>query len=332
MTHLVQLDVQTGTLTAEVKEAEFDMVVEKRADPAGDVATITLREAHGANLPPWQPGAHIDVLVPGIGPRQYSLCGDPSDDRRWRIGVLHEPQGSGGSRYLHENLVDGSPIRVRGPRNHFSLLPSEHYLFIAGGIGITPILPMIAEAERAGANWRLIYGGRQLSSMAFVDELAPYGDRVALWPQDEKGLIDLDGLLGSPQADTKVYCCGPGPLLDAVEQRCASWAAGSLHLERFTAKPLKEPARAESFEVELRKTGITLNVPPERSVLEMVEEAGVHVLWSCRVGTCGTCETPVLEGAPEHRDSILDEDEQSANDCMMICVSRCLSDRLVLDL
>jgi ferredoxin-NADP reductase len=332
MTHLEQLDLHSGTLTIELKEAEFDMVVEKREDAAKDVATFTLAELHGAELPQWQPGAHVDLLVPVVGPRQYSLCGDPSDRRHWRVGVLNEPSGRGGSLYLHENLTVESTIRVRGPRNHFRLLPSDKYLFIAGGIGITPILPMVAAADRARANWRMVYGGRHRDSMAFLPELATYGDRVTLWPQDEKGLIDLPGLLGSPRADTKVYCCGPGPLLDAVEQGCTHWLPGSLHLERFVPRPLTKSERAEPFDVELRQSGITLTVPPERSILDLAEEAGVHVLSSCGEGTCGTCETPVLEGTPEHRDSILNEEERSANDCMMICVSRCLGDRLVLDL
>jgi ferredoxin-NADP reductase len=332
MTHLDQLELHSGTLTTELREAEFDMVVEKREDTAKDVATLTLRAVHGAELPHWEPGAHIDLLVPGAGPRQYSLCGEPSDRRHWRIGVLNEPGGRGGSRYLHENLAAESRIRVRGPRNHFRLLPSNNYLFIAGGIGVTPILPMVAAADRAGAYWRMVYGGRDLSSMAFLDELATFGDRVTLWPQDEKALIDLPGLLGPAQADTMVYCCGPGPLLDAAEQRCAHWPPGSLHLERFVARPLTESARAEAFDVELRSSGITLTIPPERSILDVVEEAGVHVLSSCGEGTCGSCETPLLEGTPEHRDSVLNEEEQSANDCMMICVSRCLGERLVLDL
>lgn len=332
--HVVEkLELHAGrTLTTELKEAEFDMVVENREERANDVVTFTLREQHGAELPEWEPGAHIDLMVPDIGPRQYSLCGDPADRQHWRIGVLNEPGGRGGSSYLHSNLAVESKIRVRGPRNHFGLVGSDNYLFIAGGIGITPILPMIAAAHRSGANWRLVYGGRQLSSMAFVDELVAYGDRITLWPQDDKGLIDLPGLLGEAQTDTKVYCCGPGPLLDAVEQRCAHWPSGNLHVERFVARPLAESANKESFEVELRESGITLNVPPELSILKVVEEAGIHVLSSCGEGTCGTCETPVIEGTPEHRDSILDEDERRANDCMMICVSRCLGPRLVLDL
>jgi ferredoxin len=168
--------------------------------------------------------------------------------------------------------------------------------------------------------------------MAFLDELAAHGERVTVWPQDERGLIDLDGLLGEPQPDTKVYCCGPEPLLTAVEQRCGAWPRGALHVERFVAKPLSEPVLHEAFEVQLAQSGLTLTVPPEKSILTVVEEAGIGVLSSCQEGTCGTCETPVIEGVPDHRDSVLDQDAREAGDCMMICVSRACTSRLVLDL
>jgi ferredoxin len=191
---------------------------------------------------------------------------------------------------------------------------------------------MIAAAEVAGADWRLVYGGRQRASMAFLDELAHYGDRVSVCPQDETGLLDLDGLLGTPQPDTLVYCCGPEPLLAAVEKRCATWPPRSLHVERFNAKPLTEPVRNDAFDVYLAQSEITLTIPADRSILDVVKEAGVGALSSCREGTCGTCETPVLEGEPDHRDSVLDEEERQAGDYMMICVSRSCGPRLVLDL
>jgi ferredoxin len=168
--------------------------------------------------------------------------------------------------------------------------------------------------------------------MAFLDELARYGHRVAVRPQDETGLLDLDTLLGAPEPGTLVYCCGPEALLSAVEQRCAAWPPGALHVERFAARPLGEPVRAEAFEVELLRSGLTLTVPPERSVLDVVEAAGVGVLSSCAEGTCGTCETPVVDGLPDHRDSVLTDDERRRNDCMLICVSRSRTSRLVLDL
>jgi ferredoxin len=151
-------------------------------------------------------------------------------------------------------------------------------------------------------------------------------------PQDEMGLLDLDAYIGTPQPDTLVYCCGPEPLLAAVEERCRAWPPRSLRVERFSARPLTAPVRAETFEVELVASELRLSVPPDRSVLDVVEEAGVGVLSSCAEGTCGTCETKVLGGVPDHRDSVLTEEERRAGDCMMICVSRSCTERLVLDL
>ena len=155
---------------------------------------------------------------------------------------------------------------------------------------------------------------------------------VTVWPQDEHGFLDLNGLLGQPQPDTKIYCCGPEPLLNAVEQRCTTWPKGSLHVERFVAKPLTEPVLHDAFEVHLAQSELTLTVPPDTSILDAIEEAGIGVLSSCGEGTCGTCETPVLDGIPDHRDSVLDEEAREAGDCMMICVSRACTPRLVLDI
>jgi ferredoxin-NADP reductase len=248
--------------------------------------------------------------------------------------VLLDPQGRGGSRKVHEMLKPGDPVAVRGPRNHFPLRAAARYIFIAGGIGITPILPMIAVVIEAGADWKLYYGGRSQASMAFLDELEGYGDRVVVWPEDQRGLLPLDEILGDPAGDVLVYCCGPEGLLAAAEQRCAAWPAGALHLERFTAKPQPEPAAAAaaSFDVVCQRSGVTVTVPPGKSIIDALDENGVSVLSSCLEGVCGTCETRVLEGIPDHRDSLLTEDEREANEYMMVCVSRSKSDRLVLDL
>jgi ferredoxin-NADP reductase len=221
---------------------------------------------------------------------------------------------------------------VRGPRNNFPLIASPRYLFIAGGIGITPILPMVAAAHAAGAEWRLVYGGRRRSSMAFLDELEQYGDRVSVRPHDETGLLDLDTLLAVPQPDTLVYTCGPEPLLAAVEEQCSDWPPSSLHVERFNPKPLTESRHDDAFDVVLARSELKLHVPSDRSILQVVEEAGVGVLSSCTEGMCGTCETPVLEGRPDHRDSVLTDEERMAGECMMICVSRARSASLTLDL
>ena len=321
-------------------EAERELVVARKATAADAVIVLDLREPAGAPLPGWQAGAHIDLLLgPGLV-RQYSLCGDPADARTWRVAVLRETSGRGGSRYVHDSLPEGRAVRARGPRNHFALEPAGRYLFIAGGIGITPILPMLAAAEAAGTPWTLTYGGRTRASMAFRDELrSRYGDRVVLQPQDELGLLDLDELLGEPSAGTLVYCCGPEPLLAAVESRCARWPEGALHVERFAPRPAElapEPAgpaaAAEAFEVELARSGMLIQVSGDMSILRAVEAAGVQVLSSCTEGICGTCETAVLGGVPDHRDSLLTPAERSAGDTMMICVSRSATPRLVLDL
>ncbi|SFK38091.1 PDR/VanB family oxidoreductase [Geodermatophilus ruber] len=329
--HVETVQHRTTSVTLVGSEFEADVRVEGKREGAEGVVVLTLREVADQPLPPWTPGAHVDLVLDGMRTRQYSLCGDPADHHVWRLGVFREADGLT-SVYVHERLQVGDVVRVRGPRNNFPLVDASRYLFIGGGIGITPLLPMIAAAEAAGADWRLVYGGRRRDSMAFLDELARYGDRVSVRPQDETGLLDLDALLGTPADGTRVYCCGPEPLLAAVEHRCASWPAGSLHVERFTARPLAEPARTEAFEVVLAQSELTLPVPPDRSILEVVEEAGIAVLSSCAEGTCGTCETGVLEGTPDHRDSVLSPEEQQAGDCMMICVSRACTARLVLDL
>jgi ferredoxin-NADP reductase len=318
------------------EEVDLRLRVTRRDESAEGVAVLDLQDPEGAELPAWAPGAHCDLVLPGEGEpvtRQYSLCGDPADRTTWRVAVLREPGGRGGSRRIHDELTEGAAVAVRGPRNAFALEPAPAYVFVAGGIGITPLLPMIAAAHAAGADWQLHYGGRSRASMAFRERLQDtYGARVTVHPQDEVGLLDLDALLGTPRPGTLVYCCGPEPLLDAVEQRCAAWPAGSLHVERFAPKPQGEPVRTDAFEVELAQSGLTLTVPPDLSVLEVVERAGVQVLSSCQEGTCGTCETAVLAGVPDHRDSLLTDAERAAGDTMFICVSRAACPKLVLDL
>jgi ferredoxin-NADP reductase len=307
------------------------VVVARKERAAAGVTALTLRDPGGGPLPSWEAGAHIDLVLRDDLVRQYSLCGDPSDPFRWRLAVLREDGGRGGSAHVHDHLREGDVLDVRGPRNHFAYEPSRRCLFIAGGIGITPILPMLAAAEAAGVDWRLLYGGRRRSSMAFLPELARYGERVDIRPQDETGPLDLDAAFAGQAPDTLVYCCGPEPLLAAVEERCAGRPPGSLRVERFTASPASLDG-GTGFEVELALSGRTVDVPPDGSILGAVEEAGIAVLSSCREGTCGTCETAVLGGRPDHRDSVLTEDERRNAGVMMICVSRALTPRLVLEL
>ena len=232
---------------------------------------------------------------------------------------------------IHDKLVEGDELEVRGPRNHFRLEPAEKHLFIAGGIGITPLLPMIATATAAGSDWRLVYGGRTRGSMAFLGDLEAYGDRVDLWPQVERGLLDLALILGGQVPGRRVYCCGPEPLLAAVEQEMRTRPEESLHVERFAPK---EPVESggEAFEVEVASSGARIGVAGDESIIDALAAVGIDVDFSCREGTCGTCETGVLGGVPEHRDSVLSDEERAEGDCMMICVGRCRSGPLILDL
>ena len=313
-------------------EVDLRLTISRREEVADGVVALELRRPDGALLPAWGPGAHLDLTVgPGVV-RQYSLCGDPADRAVWRIAVLREPAGRGGSERVHEQLHAGDVVDVRGPRNHFALEPAQRYVFVAGGIGITPILPMVGVAAATGAQWELHYGGRTAATMAFREELAAHGSSVRLYPEDEVGLLPLEAVLGAVGEGTAVYCCGPEPLLRAVEAACADRPVLALHVERFAPKDQGAPLLSAAFEVDLAASGLTLTVPPDRSILELVEEAGVEVLSSCREGTCGTCETDVLEGEVDHRDSLLTEAEQAANETMFICVSRAACPRLVLDL
>ncbi len=221
---------------------------------------------------------------------------------------------------------------MSGPRNHFDLVDAEDYIFVAGGIGITPILSMIRNLEAEQRNqWRLVYGGRTRESMAFADELAGFGDRVVLAPQDECGLIDIDTALGTPKFGTAVYACGPEPLLQAMERGCRSWPPGSLHVERFV--PVQVDSTADrSFDVVAQKSGLTVTVDPGVSILEALEAQGISVTSSCGEGVCGTCETKVLAGEVDHRDAVLTEEERATNSSMMICCSRTTKDRIILDI
>ena len=327
-------DAPTTAMSTVFSERRADLVVTARNMRAEGVISLTLADPTGAKLPAWTPGAHIDVLLDDTVVRQYSLCGSPGDQHNWRIGVLLDPGGRGGSRRVHETMNVGDAVAVRGPRNHFPLLAADRYVFIAGGIGITPMLPMLEAATDAGAAWQLFYGGRSRESMAFVGELARYGDRVTLWPEDTRGMLPLDEILSSPSDGVLIYCCGPEGLLTATERQCAAWPVGALHVERFAAKPKPEAATEgdSAFEVVCRRSGVTVMVPPDKSIIDVLEENGVSVLSSCLEGVCGTCETAVLAGTPDHRDSLLTQEERETNEYMMVCVGRALSDRLELDL
>lgn len=291
-----------------------------------------LQRPDGQVLSPWTPGSHVDLVLENDLTRQYSLCGDPLDLSRYEVAVLRSDSGRGGSRTIHDSLKVGDTVRIRGPRNNFALIEAPSYLFIAGGIGITPLLPMIVRVTEAGLPWRLVYGGRTRNAMAFASSLAEsYPASVTIAPHDEMGLLDLEKELGECSADSVVYCCGPESLLSAVEAECQQRSI-RLRTERFAPRELDHLPAASGFDVELARSGVTLHVTPDESILDVVENAGVSVDYSCLEGTCGTCETSVLGGHPDHRDSVLSLEDRKAGNVMMICVSRSMSSHLILDL
>jgi ferredoxin-NADP reductase len=312
------------------------VVVDARTRIADEVVEFVMRPVAGGELPAWDPGAHIDVEIDGEGGgrlvRQYSLCGDPADRTTYRIAVLRQQAGRGGSVRLHDQVEEGDKLTLRGPRNHFPLEPAPGYLFLAGGIGVTPTLAMARRAEAAGAEWSMHYGGRSRTAMAYLDVLVDVAsDRLTLVPQDEQGLIDLEAALDRVAPDTLVYCCGPEPLLAAAEAACATRGL-RLRTERFAPKDVDPAAVDRAFTVKIASTGAELTVPAERTIVDVLVEAGVDILTSCEEGTCGTCETAVVAGVPDHRDSVLTDEEQAAGDRLLPCVSRSHGPRLELDL
>lgn len=313
-----------------MKSSEQRLRVEHITGEAASVISLVLADPSGGELPHWEPGAHIDVDIPGLGTRQYSLCSDPTNRHSYRIAVLLEPEGRGGSKYIHSSVGIGDLLAVRGPRNHFALDDAPHYVFIAGGIGVTPILTMVVEAQRRGLSWQMVYGGRTRSAMAFVSELP---DRVRLVPEDEQGRIDIDNALRNLPDGSLVYCCGPVGLIEAVRSYCNDWPdPGSLRFELFAAPETDDSVVERAFEVELVQTGATFTVAPGESILRKAIDAGADIGFDCQDGICGSCETFILEGEADHRDHVLTAEEKSANSCMMVCVSRAFSERLVLDL
>ncbi|RJL24563.1 oxidoreductase [Bailinhaonella thermotolerans] len=281
--------------------------------------------------------------------RDYSLCGDPADRRLLSVAVQRDRASRGGSAYVHDRLRVGEIIKVDGPDNDFPLEPAGAYVLVAGGIGVTPIKAMAEELHRRAAPWHLLYCGRSRASMAFLDVLEAFGPaHVTVHADDERGgPPDIAALLpalapappaapggppyGGAGGEPLVYCCGPEPLIQAVTASLAD--VSRLRVERFRAPESAGPAAGgEAFDVVCATSGVRVSVPPGRTILEIVREAGVPALSSCEEGVCGTCETRVIEGTPEHRDFLLTDEERAAGEVMMICCSRSRDPELVLDL
>ena len=308
-----------------VTSALLPVVVAARTVEAEGVLSLELRSTApgGGPLPAWQPGAHLDVDLPSGLRRQYSLCGDPTDRDSYRIAVRRIDTGAGGSLEVHQDLAVGSRLTISHPRNAFPFAADPTVLLIAGGIGITPLLPMAREAARRGLDWRLVHTGRSRATMPFAAELAaldPDGKRLVFRADDEHGgPAGADELLGhAPAPGAAIYMCGPAPMLDAVRAAFDHSPARSLHFERFSAAPVTD---GKPFTLRLRRSGATLAVPADRSALDVLREHDPATPYSCRQGFCGVCRRSVTAGTVEHRDNRL-SDQERAEGQMLVCVSR----------
>ncbi|NAZ83997.1 2Fe-2S iron-sulfur cluster binding domain-containing protein [Kineococcus sp. R8] len=302
-----------------------------RTEPASGVVSLRLAAADGSALPSWEPGAHVDLHLPSGRVRQYSLHGDAADRSGYEVSVLHDPAGRGGSAEVHA-LPVGARVGIGLPRNRFPLVDAPAYLFVAGGIGITALLPMIEAVAAAGAPWRLVHRGRARSGMAFADDLeARHPDRVRVLPGDTTPRPDLPALLRSVPAGGAVYCCGPPGLLDAVAAAMlTACPQGELHVERFAA-PAPVHGRDTAFRVVLPRAGTVVDVPAGRSMLASLRGALPGTPASCETGVCGSCVMRVLAGRPDHRDDVLLGAERDRVDVVYPCVSRSHDPLLVLD-
>ena len=317
------------------------VIVRDRVRVAADenVVALTFAAADGSPLPRWYAGSHIDVVLPSGRVRQYSLCGDPASQLTYRIAVRYLADGGGGSVEIH-NLRIGDLLTINGPRNAFPLaLPgainepnrtARHLRFIAGGIGITPILPMLAHAERLGYSWSMIYTGRTRDSLPFLDELARYGTKITVRTDDSGGLPGAGELIGAGYDDQPlaIYCCGPVPMIDLLRQHLDGRRDIELHYERFSPPPVVGGAE---FTVSLRRSGTSTTVAANESLLAALCRIAPGVPYSCQQGFCGTCRLAVVDGEPEHRDALLTDDERAAGH-ILTCVSRCAGEQLTLEL
>ncbi len=322
---------------ASTTSASLDDTVEMRLTAIMFGATRTnlfeFRPLRG-DVPRFTAGAHVDVYLPNGTIRQYSIASSTTDRTRYLLGVKLETDGRGGSRCMHEQLRVGQVLKIGLPRNNFPLVEAAAVsIFIAGGIGITPIKCMIDRLQAIGAGWRLHYAVRARDEALFVDDFSSAGDRLQLHVDDEHAgqVIDVDAIIAAAPPDAQLYCCGPAPMLAAFEHACATRPAKFVHLERFSA-PDVVAATGGAYTVELARSKRAITVQPDQSLLQALRAAGITIKTSCQQGICGTCETRVLAGTPDHRDMILSDDEKAANDTMMVCCSGSLGPTLVLDL
>ncbi len=307
-----------------------------RNDEADHVLSLELAASGGGELPPVEPGSHLIVHLDNDLVRQYSLTDVAGSRDRYHLGILRDPQSRGGSAFIHEQVEIGDLIEVTGPRNHFPLvLGAAHCLLIAGGIGITPILSMARSLHAQGASFELHYCARSRSQAAFVNwlENAPFANRVSFHFDggDPRRGLDLKALLQPLKPGQHLFCCGPAGLMNAVEVAAQHWPRGAVHFERFKADQ-DGIGDNRPFRLQLARSQLELEVPADRSALDVLREHGFEIESICEEGVCGSCLVDVEAGEIDHRDQILTSEERRDNDVMTVCCSRARGDRLVLDL
>jgi len=287
--------------------------------------------AEGSVLPAFTAGAHVDLHLPNGLIRQYSLCNAQEETHRYVVGIKRDPASRGGSSYVHDQLKVGTVLQLGGPRNHFELHEeAPHTVLIAGGIGVTPIACMVQRLKALGASYEVHYGVRRRDEAAFLDVLSGPGLHLHVDSENGNAPMNLQQILKQAPQDAHLYCCGPGPMLDAFEAGCAQRPEYHVHLERFSAAA---PVAADGgYSVQLARTGRTIRIARGCTILDTLREEGIEVQASCEQGICGSCETRVLAGRPDHRDSLLSEEEKRANTVMMVCCSGSHDELLVLDL
>jgi ferredoxin-NADP reductase len=287
----------------------------------------------GKPLPPYQPGAHVDVHLPNGIVRQYSLVLPAHEPLNYTLGIKRDPASRGGSRYVHDELRVGRTLKISAPRNNFPLQEDAgHVVLFAGGIGITPIWCMVQRLEELGKPWRLYYACRSRSDMAFLTTLENLPGAQFHFDDESAGkFLDVATILRDAPRDAHLYCCGPTPMLNAFEAATADWPRDQVHVEYFTPKAPPSDKKG-GFIVELARSGQEFVIPEGQSILQVLLDAGIDIDYSCELGICGACEQRVISGEPEHRDAILTEEEQASNTKVMICCAGCKTERLVLDL
>lgn len=317
----------------------FEVLVKSVTPEAEGIKSWEFGRADGGDLPAFTAGSHIDLLLPNGLVRSYSLCNSQDDRHRYVVTINRDPASRGGSKYIHEALKAGDVINISPPRNNFPLVEdTRHTVFIVGGIGVTPIWGMIQRLEKLGRSWELIYSTRLRRMCAFRRELEQLERRSAgrvhfNFDQEPGGsMTNLNALIAKFPVDAHLYCCGPAPMLEAFESAAkeAGYPHPQMHLEYFSAK--REALAKGGFTVVLHRSGKAIDIPSGKSILDALLDANVDVPFSCCEGVCGTCETSVLEGVPDHRDSVLSPSDRSSNKTMMICCSGSKTSRLVLDL